>query len=130
MPAGEVDSKIIADIINARTPEQALQAATEAHKELDQDDIVGSINRLMYSGRVPFYRSKKFWMSIVGVVAPVVAQVLTGAVTWPVAIAGGVASIVGYLVTQGGVDKATSTAITQATSRIIAAKINKEKPNA
>lgn len=130
MPASEVNSGVIADIINARTPEQAVAAAQEAHKELDQDDIVGSINRLMDSGRVPFYRSKKFWMSIIGVVAPVAAQVLTGAVSWPVAIGGAVASIVGYLVTQGGVDKATTTAITQATTKIIISKMEKGKPNA
>ena len=115
--------EVVAQIIAATTPAEAKAAA----KAVDQDDILASIQAITGAGRVPFYQSKKFWATMAGVLLPTIAQVVTGAVTWPVAIGGGIAAIVAYVVAQAGVDKTTAAAITEASSQIITAKINKTK---
>jgi tetrahydromethanopterin S-methyltransferase subunit E len=59
-------------------------------------------------------RSRKLWMGVAGAVAPVALQLATGAVTWPVAVGAGVASVVAYLLGQSHVDGRTAEALGRA----------------
>jgi len=90
----------------------------------NDDDIIIAINRILGLNNKPFYRSKKFWFSVAGVAAPIAAQVLTGQVTWPIAVGGAVASIVSYILAQGSVDKQSTQAISSSVGEIVRSKIS------
>lgn len=49
-------------------------------------------------------KSRKFWMAVLGAVSPVMAQVVTGEVGWPLAVFQALAIVMTYAVGQGVVD--------------------------
>jgi len=55
-------------------------------------------------------KSRKFWFALVGAILPIVMQLLTGELTWELAVAASVTVIVGYLFGQGYVDGKTAEA--------------------
>lgn len=88
----------------------------------NEDDIVETLRLHFGGGRL---RSRKFWMSILGVVLPVGIQLATGAVTWPVAAGLAGASLVTWVLSQAGVDKSQAAALGQAAQQAIQAKVAK-----
>jgi hypothetical protein len=111
-------------VVDARTPTEAQAAIVMVQAAQDEDDIKASLDR-MFGGK-PWYRSKKVWLSLLGTALPIVLQATTGAVTWPVAAGLGVASIVTFLLSQAGVDKASANAAAQVTQTYVAAKLAKK----
>ena len=60
-------------------------------------------------------KSRKFWFALLGAVLPIVLQLMTGEVTWEVALTASITVIVGYLFGQGYVDgKAAEATVTVA----------------
>jgi hypothetical protein len=53
-------------------------------------------------------KSRKFWMGLGGALSPIVAQVVTGEVGWPVAVGLAVGTVVTYLLGQSHVDAAVA----------------------
>jgi uncharacterized membrane protein len=49
-------------------------------------------------------KSRKFWFALLGAILPIVAQILTGDVTWETALQLSSAIIVAYIFGQGYVD--------------------------
>lgn len=49
-------------------------------------------------------KSRKFWAGLVGAVAPIVAQVVTGEVGWPMAVGSAVGVVITYILGQSHVD--------------------------
>jgi hypothetical protein len=54
--------------------------------------------------------SRKLWLGIFGALSPIATQAITGQVGWPTAAGLSIVSVVGYLLAQGGEDKAAATA--------------------
>ena len=53
-------------------------------------------------------KSRKFWAGLGGALGPIVAQVVTGEVGWPVAVGLAVGTVVTYIIGQSHVDAAAA----------------------
>ncbi len=115
---------VVAAIVDAHTAQDAHAAIQMVQATQDEDDIKTALDRMF--GKTPWYRSKKFWMSVLGVALPLVIQASTGAVSWPVAAGIAGASAVSFVLAQAGVDKAAATAAGQASQTYISAKLAKK----
>ena len=118
------DPKMLAMIQSAQT----VAEAGAVHQQIvdsvpaNEDDIVEALRLQFGGGRL---RSRKFWLSILGVALPIGIQVVTGAVTWPVAAGLAGASLVTWVLSQAGVDKSQAAALGNAAASAIQAKVAK-----
>lgn len=123
-PVTAPDPSVVKAVQDAQTPQDAQAAIRMVQAAQDEDDIKAALERMF--GKTPWYRSKKLWISILTSALPLVIQVMTGAVSWPVAVGIAGAAGVSYILSQAGVDKATATAAGQASQTYISAKLAKK----
>ena len=119
-----VNAELLKAIQTAQTVPEAKVVVEMIQATQDEDDIKVALDRMF--GKTPWYRSKKFYLSILGTALPIVLQASTGAVTWPVAAGLAGASIITFLLSQAGVDKAQATAAGWASQTYISAKLAKK----
>jgi hypothetical protein len=117
--------EVLAAIKSATDEAAAVKAAEQvvAEAPANEDDIVDALKSHFGGGKL---RSRKFWLTVVATVLPTVIQIATGAVTWPVAVGGGVAAVVGYVLSQSGIEKQQASALGAAVSNAIIAKAQKK----
>jgi len=107
---------------------QSVAEAGAVHQQIvdsvpaNEDDIVETLRLHFGGGRL---RSRKFWLSVIGAVLPIGLQLVTGAVTWPVAAGIAGASLVTWVLSQAGVEKSQASALGQAAQQAIQAKVAK-----
>ena len=56
-------------------------------------------------------KSRKFWFALLGAVLPIILQLVTGEVSWDVALAASVTVVISYIFGQGYVDGKSAEAL-------------------
>jgi len=113
------------DAASAAKVQQQIVDSVPAAAPANEDDIFESL-KAHFKSKDAFWRSKKFYASVAGYAISVALPVLTGAVTWPMALAGVIGTGVVYMITQAGVDKASATALGNVATQAITAKMGKK----
>lgn len=70
------------------------------------------------------FKSRKFWAAVAGSLMPIVAELLTGKLTWQVAIGMAVTVLVGYIAGQGYVDGKAVDAQTSEAAKLLSARLD------